>query len=135
MSLPSTVSPMLKRWFSGLGIPVVAMGTNGSDAEMAVRPEQDPGDCAHEAVLHSKLRWLPPVLPTRAGGNVRDEARTFAGARDVHARKIASAHESLRALQSQLEKGRPTLWLYLPRWRCTAAHWRISDPEPNASAN
>lgn len=125
---PNTVSPMLKRWFATLGPRVVAIQTDGSGSEMAqrfakVRPE---GSVPPVVDTFARKIWEVAYAEARLAFEAREAAAraeeeertarfetkrvqlelqqsTFAETRDVLTSKVASAHESLRAVQGQLE--------------------------------
>lgn len=125
---PNTVSPMLKRWFATLGPRVVAIQTDGSGSEMAqrfakVRPE---GSVPPVVDTFARKIWEVAYAEARLAFEAREAAAraeeeertarfetkrvqlelqqsTFAETRDVLANRAASAHESLRAVQGQLE--------------------------------
>ncbi len=125
---PNTVSPMLKRWFAALGPRVVAIQTDGSGSEMTqrsvkVRPE---GSLPPVVDTFARKIWEVAYAEARLAFEAREAAAraeeeertahfetkrvqlelqqsTFDETRDVLANRVASAHESLRAVQGQLE--------------------------------
>jgi hypothetical protein len=127
---PNTVSPMLKRWFATLGPRVVAIQNDGTGPEMAqrfskakARPE---GSVPPVVDTFARKIWEVAYAEARLAFEAREAAAraeeeertarfetkrvqfelqqsTFAETRDALTNKLASAHESLRAVQGQLE--------------------------------
>lgn len=125
---PNTVSPMLKRWFATLGPRVVAIQTDGSGPEMAQRFSKARPEGSVPPVVDTVARkiWEVAYAEARLAFEAREAAAraeeeertarfetkrvqfelqqsTFAEKRDVLTNKLASAQESLRAVQGQLE--------------------------------